>query len=689
MYYFVFKSNRMKKSLYIILLLASTFSQVFSQWEQVNNGIPNVAINCIENSDTTIYAGTDIGIFISTNKGLTWDNTTLYASCYKVKSLAINKSFSYIYSGHFGTGLKRFLYAINTHSVFLYDYYQSILLQNSNVNVIKSNNNIMYSGTNQGLFISSNNGNTWELRNNGIENLEILSMAFLDSNCCIGTNDGIFYSSNIGKTWVKKSFNIVNTNIQSLGIKDSIIYAGTKGGGVYISKNNQDYWIPKNNGLKDLNIQAIQISDKYIFAGTNEGLYVSSNYGDKWTKTSIDKNVLSISKIENNIYIGTKSNGLYISSDNGNTWKNNKFDDKIIRSSTYDSNSKSIYIGTNGGRVYTSKDYASNWEEITNGLETNYIFSILSFKNNIYLCTENGIYISKDYGASWTLNNKGLTENSIYQISNVGDYLFAATPHKVFVSTDFGESWNIKLNDVSLGSSVPIAYVKDKIYYVGPIDKSILFTTDFGETWETVSKTNDFKFTKSMLKFDNYFFVGCVDFKFYQSNDNLKTWNFSYSMPGVTTLLNYNNKIIAGTSNELIISSDLGKSWVMNIFYFPFSSDNKLEIIGDNIYSFTWGFGVYKRKLSDFGILSSVEDNLTTGSEFSIFPNPTQKLLNVQLDKEISNSTKLCIYDLLGNKISESTFQFGTKECIVDLEKLQSGMYFIKINDNVNSFIKW
>ncbi|MCX6147260.1 MAG: hypothetical protein NTW25_08425 [Candidatus Kapabacteria bacterium] len=58
----------------ITLIILISFSCSYSQWEQINNGIPNVSINCLEFNNNKIYAGTDIGFYTSTNNGATWVN---------------------------------------------------------------------------------------------------------------------------------------------------------------------------------------------------------------------------------------------------------------------------------------------------------------------------------------------------------------------------------------------------------------------------------------------------------------------------------------------------------------------------------------------------------------------------------------------------------------------------------------
>lgn len=79
-------------------------------------------------------------------------------------------------------------------------------------------------------------------------------------------------------------------------------------------------------------------------------------------------------------------------------------------------------------------------------------------------------------------------------------------------------------------------------------------------------------------------------------------------------------------------------------------------------------------------IFLSVEDNESNG--INIFPNPANNFIDVH----IGNNDKLSniiIYNSLGNKIFESEFQHK-----IDISELNSGIYFLKVGNKVQKFIK-
>ncbi|MFA6572286.1 MAG: T9SS type A sorting domain-containing protein, partial [Bacteroidota bacterium] len=70
-----------------------------------------------------------------------------------------------------------------------------------------------------------------------------------------------------------KNNGLTDTNkVHSIVAEGNNIFLGTEDG-VFVSTNFGDKWIKKNNGLLDTNINALLISDDYLLAGTNSGMF--------------------------------------------------------------------------------------------------------------------------------------------------------------------------------------------------------------------------------------------------------------------------------------------------------------------------------------------------------------------------------------------------------------------------------
>lgn len=85
--------------------------------------------------------------------------------------------------------------------------------------------------------------------------------------------------------------------------------------------------------------------------------------------------------------------------------------------------------------------------------------------------------------------------------------------------------------------------------------------------------------------------------------------------------------------------------------------------------------------VSDFGVnfwqtLLSVDD--FNASSFNVYPNPTNSILNIELNSSHTNLTYQ-IFDILGKQITTETLEAGNLSQI-DVSNWNSGLYLIKIS---------
>lgn len=75
-------------------------------------------------------------------------------------------------------------------------------------------------------------------------------------------------------------------------------------------------------------------------------------------------------------------------------------------------------------------------------------------------------------------------------------------------------------------------------------------------------------------------------------------------------------------------------------------------------------------------------DELKKSTRFSIFPNPVSNTLNIS---GIETESKLEILNLQGQVLKQ---QIINSDQIINLQSLPSGIYMVKINHQVEKFIK-
>jgi photosystem II stability/assembly factor-like uncharacterized protein len=216
-------------------MLAATDSGVFVSidrghtWNKKSNGIPPMdpynTVTCIAGSGTDLYAGTySSGIFVSHDGGENWTHATLpvedyfYAMCFYING-------SGVYVGTFCGG----------------------------------------------LLFSSDNGQTWTSLNNGVPVITgNTSIVQIGSKLFLATFGGVFYSIDNGHTWGNAGSELNGKVIYGLATHGNDLFAAPAENGVYMSTNLGNTWFPVNDGLPaKLRTFCVAVNGSWLFIGTD------------------------------------------------------------------------------------------------------------------------------------------------------------------------------------------------------------------------------------------------------------------------------------------------------------------------------------------------------------------------------------------------------------------------------------
>jgi photosystem II stability/assembly factor-like uncharacterized protein len=191
------------------------------------------SINCFTMENATIFAGTNDGVYHSTDNGTHWS--------------AIN------------TGLN-------------YGDYDSIYNHAPQVVCIVSTGTDLFAGTTgEGAFCSSDSGTTWTSINSGLTGRYVDGLASIGTNIFAAVfNAGVFYSSNDGTNWIAVNTGLTNLMVNTLIASDSNLYLGTNRG-VFLSTNGGQIWTDMSTGTEIDSSATISLAvcNGYLFAGTN------------------------------------------------------------------------------------------------------------------------------------------------------------------------------------------------------------------------------------------------------------------------------------------------------------------------------------------------------------------------------------------------------------------------------------
>ncbi|MGE5847066.1 MAG: T9SS type A sorting domain-containing protein, partial [Ignavibacteria bacterium] len=380
-------------------------------------------------NDSTILSGSlGDGLFISTDKGFTWNNKILYENIY----------------------------------------------------CLLSYNSVIYAGTSSGIYFSSDSGLSWN--NLGMTNKAIYCIEIKNNLMLASTNKEILRSTNSGCNWEQFLPNELINKINDITINDAGKIFIASDIGIFSSIDLGETWISQNQGVESINnFFSILAFDNHIFVGTFDGIYASSDNGINWeyrSKGIYQKIVYSIIKKGHDLFAGT-INGLFKSIDLGVSWIVCELDTFWVRGLATDSYDN-IFAGTNNG-IFKSTDDGDSWTNITSFnaggfnsfivLPNNYIFTgnhystnsgdswyeinilnastITNYKNELYAGTDmSGVYYSSDLGNTW--ESRGLNNLEIFSLSVNNDTVLVGinnagndpNPVGPYISFNKGSTWN-------------------------------------------------------------------------------------------------------------------------------------------------------------------------------------------------------------------------------------------------------
>ncbi|MGE5352697.1 MAG: WD40/YVTN/BNR-like repeat-containing protein, partial [Acidobacteriota bacterium] len=609
-----------------IMFLISIFflsTSVTAQWTQANGPFGG-RIRCLnsfsnDSGQTSILAGTDGGLFTSTDNGLSWKSKTTGMPGHSVRCITVNgnKIFAGTNSGIFTSEDNCETWKpINGENIFL--DVTSILVSGTNVLVgqgfyelrLSTNSGATWKYINHdykwkydvralaqidtvffmasfrdGVFRSTDKGNTWSIADTGLSDLRVLTLIAAPNTSggktlFVGTYNGIFASTNNGETWSTINHGMENIITLSIAAHGKTLYAGSYRKGIYISTDNGANWINHSNGLSSLTVRDISIKGDSIFAATEDGIFVSSDNGTLWQPANGGlhaHSILSMASIGNDLFAATETGGVFLSSDKGESWKavNKGLKDKCINALA--AMGDELFAGSDTSGFFKSTDHGLNWREINYGSPKYFnhdsywsITALAASGSNLVACATGGmgIYVSTDRGENWFYaKTDSMFEPNPRILAVMGNTVFTANQHgEIHISNDNGLSWK-KLNSV-----IPDAYINDMAILDSTLfvasDYKTIRTTDSGSTWSDVIVVPG------------------------------KRWQYSFAV--------YQNYIYAGTDEgEIYLSANNGTSWLKVASGMP-APIKKLFIHNGNFYAATTGNGVWKYPLQE--IISSIKE---------------------------------------------------------------------------------
>ncbi len=213
------------------------------------------SINCFVINNGTLFAGTNNGVYSSSNDGTSWsassNGLTLsnYDSIYhhppQVNRLAIGGT--NLFAGTSSEGV----FISNNSGVSWISIDSGLGSRLFTVGLATIGSNIFAADFGDGVYYTSNNGTNWSVANNGLTNQMVNIIIANDSSLYLGTNIGVFRSTNGGRLWtdISTGTQVDSSAIISLAVCYGYLFAGTNGNGVWRYPLSQNSTLVKNDFL--------------------------------------------------------------------------------------------------------------------------------------------------------------------------------------------------------------------------------------------------------------------------------------------------------------------------------------------------------------------------------------------------------------------------------------------------------
>lgn len=343
----------------------------------IPSGLTNHAVFSLTNISTFLYAGSNKGIYRSSDNGITWSGE-LGMSEKMIKSI-----YSFDSNLLLGT-LEGIFVSTNGGTVWNSMGYNSVYVWD----ICGKSQNLWATSFLHKIYLSTNNGDSWFLRSNGLEsvyrysNIEssdsVTYVTFQNNNL---TQTGIYKTTNNGINW-DFAYSYYNTSITFINnLSDTLLLLGFYyREGKYGLVSFKPFPYEYTNRFYNKGVYDSAVKDNFIFVSTGDGIFRSADGTQNWENMGINGYYFAVSG--ENIYV-THHTGIYHSNDNGINWELVGLNNKSINCIAAFDNS--VIAGVYDDGFFYSSDNGKNWKTINEGLD--------SIPNNIVDITVKDGYI--------------------------------------------------------------------------------------------------------------------------------------------------------------------------------------------------------------------------------------------------------------------------------------------------------
>jgi len=530
--------------------------------------------------------------------------------------------------------------------------------------------------------------------------------------------EGIFVSSDNGKT-LRKIRETNRWGTDFIVLKNQKI-AYSHGANLELSTNGGIDWTTQQPVTSDPGIGWSLAGDSNgnLFLCTGKEILKTNDYGKNWMKfaspVQYPWSIHINSKDE--IFVSSQLK-LYSSTDYGQSWSDSGINDYVLNYA--EDKAGNMYAGT-FHHLYKRDVNKKNWYEYDSGINQSRINSITMQDGNLMIMTTKEIYTSPDMGLTWNKAYSAEYGSSMFYDFKNKDRVFAYIDGPINYTTDYGSTWTRINANFPYDALVDIEITNKDEIFAASNRNTLNYSSDFGKTWTTIWKgAENYVFSDLCLdKDDNLFFSYGKDlYKYDKVNKSITNigyfekgvkkiiespWGTIYALApdgiyikanetdwnkliaingyGFASSLEINKQmqIILFTGNELLISSDLGKSF--DRYTFSEYLLNPMSFYADddgNYFIGTQAGGLYKATIPTKKVELPAQYRLAQN-----YPNPFNGQTFIEFSLPKQAHVNVAVFNILGQEIEvlkNETLPLGNYKLAWDSKKLASGVYLYKI----------
>lgn len=304
--------------------VTATFDKTFQLgplYPWVQTGLSGIKVNSIASSTGSpglVIAGTEEGIYKSTDNGTTWTPSSI--------GLDVGVS-NYIQSVVINPISPDEMYAATSHQIFkstdggLSWFIASTIREVVTLAIDPTKPATIYAGAFGGIYKSIDSGATWSALPSQPEDYLTFKLSLDNSGILYAatgdfTTGGVFKSTDNGSSWTRLTTGPTSA-LAVNAVNPGHLYAGSLYGEIIVSRNAGATWVNGTGALTGAPVFPLAIdpaNPSYIFAGTTAGTLVSLDNGITWSR--FDTGIANI-YIRSLHFIGHGPGSLLAGTDNG------------------------------------------------------------------------------------------------------------------------------------------------------------------------------------------------------------------------------------------------------------------------------------------------------------------------------------------------------------------------------------